>query len=894
MVNFLGERWLDAFHASHLTGSGELMLANYKGYWLIGPEPQDEWGFELGHAAKLQKTYPNVWRTVHTQPSGSMLTADGLWSWRTIDPLAEVRATAAELRNNSDVKVVGRSDYLWHALAYLPRARFAAIQQDIIWKQAAPVMVAAFVLALLIAWSVARSQATIARLNRQLGSRARTAESANSAKTAFVANMSHEIRTPMNAIAGLSHLIERHAPTQNMRQLALKMKRATGSLQNLINDILDFSKIEAGRIELEHERFYLADLLDNIATIMALNLGDKPLELAITPPNPSVDPLRGDGLRLEQILINLASNAIKFTDEGFVDVRITPLEIEDDHTRLRFAVRDSGIGIPADKQAEIFAEFTQADTSTTRRFGGTGLGLAISRRLVELMGGSLRLESAPGQGSEFWFELVLDRDPAPAGLGANELDVMIVDDNELALEALSHTVGSIGFSCQTFKTGAAVLAHLQAARNDSPRRRRAILLDWQMPDMDGIAVLKTLRERYPADDPNRPIVIMITAASRADLIAEPASDLADAVLAKPVTPSSLHDALAPSLSGAGKTQARSDEGQSLDGVRVLIVDDSDINREVAQRLLVEEGARVWLAEDGREAVDWVSAHIGEADVVLMDIQMPNMDGVEATRRIHALDGCQDLPIVALTADALLARSSDAPRARFAEYLPKPLDPAQLFRVLQRLTRAEMPETSAAQAPTAEALPGLDIARGLATWRDTAVYRQYLLRFLREHGEAARELQQAADITEVRARAHRLKGVAANLALVEVADAAGRIESGAAKDQHVRTRHLRALARALRQARRSIERYAHTSANSAPQPAPADSSESLASLLQQAHSAFDTDDPDAVEPIIQRLRMHLSPERLAPLTAALEAFDFDGGRQRTAELAHELGISIDDN
>ena len=897
VINFLGARWLDAFHASGFTDTGKLMLVNHQGYWLIGPEPDDEWGFALGHDRKLQNRYPDTWRTIRARSSGSALINNGLWSWRTIDPLAEVRTTAAELSDISGVQVIGRSNYLWYAVAFLPRAHFAAIQHDIIWKQAAPVMLAAFGLALLIAWSVARSQTTIARLNRKLGNRARTAESANHAKTAFVANMSHEIRTPMNAIAGLSHLIERHAPNQNMRQLALKMKRATGSLQNLINDILDFSKIEAGRIELEHERFYLVDVLDNIATIMAINLGDKPLELAITPPNPSVDPLRGDGLRLEQVLINLASNAIKFTDEGFVDVRITPLDIEDDRTRLRFAVRDSGIGIPPDKQAEIFAEFTQADTSTTRRFGGTGLGLAISRRLVELMGGTLRVESTPGQGSEFWFELVLDRDPAPGGVHANALDVLIVDDNELALEALTHTVWSLGFSGQTFRAGPALLAHLDAAQDYESAPRRAILLDWQMPGMDGIAVLKALRQRYAADDPKRPIVIMITAASRADLIAEPASGLADAVLAKPVTPSSLHDALAPSLSGHRSAQMPGHEGQSLANARILVVDDSDINREVAQRLLVEEGAQVWLAEDGREAVDWVAAHIGQVNVVLMDLQMPNMDGVEATRRIHGLEGCRDLPIVALTADALLARSADAPRARFAEYLPKPLDPAQLFRVLQRLTTADPHPTpsSEAPAPTTDALPGLDIARGLTTWRDTAVYRQYLRRFVREHGQAAREIQQAADTAEVRARAHKLKGVAANLALIDVAKAAGQIEAEADNDEHVRRRHLRALARALRQARRSIERYTRVQTNGPPQPAPAPASDSsLASLLREAHRAFDTDDPDAVEPVIERLRGRLSTAQLAPLSQALEAFDFAGGQQRTVELAHELDISIDDD
>ena len=757
-------------------------------------------------------------------------------------------------------------------------------------------MLAMLLLALLVALAVSRYQATIARLNRSLDHRAALAESANRAKTAFVANMSHEIRTPMNAIAGLTHLIERHAPDDNLRQLALKMKRASASLQNLINDILDFSKIEAGRVELEHERFSVVDILDNVATIMTLNIGDKPLELAITPPNPPVDPLRGDGLRLEQVLINLASNAIKFTKQGYVSVRITPLEIEDDYTTLRFTVRDSGIGIAPEQQAEIFAEFTQADTSTTRHFGGTGLGLAISRRLVELMGGSLNVESAPGWGSEFWFELVLARAPSTERRLTGDLDVLVVDDNELALEALTHTVSSLGFTATTFPSGADLLAHLDADDANAPVRKRAILLDWHMPEMDGVAVLKKLDERYARDDERRPIVVMITAAARADLIAMPATEMADAVLAKPITPSSLYDALAPSLGVETRTKRRAESVDTLTGVRILVADDSDINREVAQRLLTEEGAVVSLAEHGEKAVNWVAQFRDEVDIVLMDVQMPHMDGIEATRQIHALEGCAELPIIAVTADAFVARDEHAPAAEFAEYLAKPLDPDELFRVVNRWTN-ERPSITQVSRPKPDrnpqsALPGLDVESGLKTWRDSAVYRQYLVRFAREHGNAARQIHQASDTAQVRERAHKLKGVAANLALPDVAEAASRIEAEAANDS-LRVRNLRELARALRRALRSIELYTKTSLRER-QPQPDADPQRLEPLLREAYSAFDSDDPSEVEPVLQRLGGHLSPETLEPLTLALEDFDFATGRQRTIAMARDLGIAIEDD
>ena len=226
VVNFLAAHWLDAFHDSPLNMAGDLMLFNQRGYWLIGPSERDEWGFALGHDATVARQYPFGWQAIREHDNGSAVTPGGLWSWRTIDPLAVVRTGASELRESSPVRILSRDDYLWHAVAYLPRARFEAIRQQIVWKQAAPPMLAMLLLALLVALAVSRYQATIARLNRSLDHRAALAESANRAKTAFVANMSHEIRTPMNAIAGLTHLIERHAPDDNLRQLALKMKRA--------------------------------------------------------------------------------------------------------------------------------------------------------------------------------------------------------------------------------------------------------------------------------------------------------------------------------------------------------------------------------------------------------------------------------------------------------------------------------------------------------------------------------------------------------------------------------------------------------------------------------------------------------------------------------------------
>ncbi len=616
------------------------------------------------------------------------------------------------------------------------------------------------------------------------------ADAANRSKSEFLANMSHEIRSPLNGILGMAYLLEQSSLAPHAQQIAHKISGSGRMLLSLISDILDGSKIEAGQMVLERGPFDLEAVVDSVASSLGLAIGDKDIEPVVSPLPAGVRTIIGDAMRLQQVLMNFVSNAAKFTQTGCIELRIELSGRTEDIEWLRFSVHDTGIGIALAQQSSVFDAFTQADSSTTRRFGGTGLGLTISRQLVGMMGGEVGLSSVLGQGSEFWFTLPLQRIEAvqqaqETALSLTELEVLVVDDSGVALQALGTVVQSLGWRTNKLDSGAAALAHLFA--NQGGKRPDVVILDWNMPGMDGLAVARAIRAR--ADLNACPIVIIANAGSLPALASEDGAGVADAILSKPVTASALQHAVLQAQRHRSGTQDSSTavirkKQDLLAGVRVLVVDDVDINREVAQNILVLQGATVTLAVDGQQAIDWLLAHTFDVDLVLMDLQMPVLDGLEATRQLRRLPEFDDLPIVALTAGAFKSQQEEALAAGITAFVSKPFDVVLTVDLIRRLHRpargsgaTSMAAAAQAEMParTASAPAGvMDPARGLALWTELTKYQFYLRRFAGNYSDAVETMRAHlvnGDRPAAAALAHKLSGAAVNLALPDTHHAA---------------------------------------------------------------------------------------------------------------------------
>ncbi len=719
------------------------------------------------------------------------------------------------------------------------------------------------------------------------------AEAATRAKSEFLANMSHEIRTPMNGILGLAYLLEKAKLAPDAARLARKISQTGKTLQSILNDILDFSKIEAGQLKLENASFMLSDVLESVATIMVTKPADDGIELAIAPPPVDMQGLLGDPLRIGQVLINLVGNAIKFTHVGHVSLTVSRQEQSEAGVSLRFCVSDTGLGIPQHKLDEIFKPFSQADASTTRRFGGTGLGLAISRRLVEMMGSELHVRSVENQGSEFWFTLALAWAPHSQSVTQKMtgLDVLIADDSAISRDALRATAMGLGWTTSVVDTGQAAVDHVlqRIRRHATPQ---VLLLDWKMPDLDGLAVARAVNKVLRGQQ--GPILIMATAYSRDELLAMPDSQLADAVLSKPVTPYSLYEAVAAALEKRSGNEAQDSTGspQRLAGIRLLVVDDSDVNLEIAQLIFEGEGAQVSSADNGQEALDWLQSHPHAVDLVLMDVQMPVMDGVQATQRMRAIPALAQLPVVALTAGAFKSNQEDALAAGMNEHLSKPMDVEHAVTIIRRLTgrpewtgnRPSMPQ---GWLDGQEDMPGLSVVRGLDIWRDAAVYQQYLRKFVRDYGPLLADMAQLP-VPAMQALSHKLRGAAGNLALDQLAAASTELEA-VLKIGADASSALLVVQQAFQVAVGSIELYAGTGHDGPAACAQTADQARLEQLLERALVELGRDTPQGVEPVLLELDALLRREQTAALRHAVEDFDFRAGEAAVRELAAALRL-----
>ncbi|MBX3605528.1 MAG: response regulator [Piscinibacter sp.] len=625
----------------------------------------------------------------------------------------------------------------------------------------------------------------------ELAGAQQAAEAANRAKGEFLANMSHEIRTPMNAILGMSWLALQSGLDAKQRNYVEKVHRAAESLLVIINDILDFSKIEAGRLEMEHIPFRLGDVLDQFAHLVGMRADEKGLELLFDLPPGLPTALVGDPSRLGQVLLNLGNNAVKFTAQGEVTVAVRLLAREAGAARLRFEVRDSGIGIGSEQRERLFQPFSQADASTSRRYGGTGLGLAICRHLVALMDGEIGVDSTPGRGSVFHFSArfglqsgVVEAVPTPPD-ELRAARVLVVDDHAAARELLTAMCASLGLQAEAVGDASAALHALRRAdAADAPYR--VLLLDWKMPGTDGIELLEQLSHtelRHAS-----PTVLMVTAFNRHEAqrrLDERGLPVAG-LLPKPVTASALLDACLGAMGlpvlATGREEQRQDrllaQQSGLGGARVLLVEDNEINQELACDLLGRAGIEVAVAGDGRAALERLERE--RFDAVLMDCQMPVLDGYAATRELRLRPGLQDLPVIAMTANAMSGDRERVLEAGMNDHIAKPIRVDELFATLARWLRSAKDGASSGELGDLEAVPGLDLRAGLAGVMDNkALYRRLLGMFRdREQAFAARfgAARAAGDLATCTRLAHDLKSVSGTLGMASLRRAAAALEA----------------------------------------------------------------------------------------------------------------------